>query len=216
MGRIYQVAKKSINLDQEITLGRKSQGKMPTKTSINLVVKKESALKTRKGITWTIIGALAVVLLAGLLIVRPIIGLISARAEVEDLTSELEQINKEIGDNADIEKEYAHYTIEDMTPDELARVDRVSVMRLVDTVNKSGGSVTGFELSENVMVIKEQGSTLAELNNIAQTLEQQDIVERCVINSADKGKQDTAGVEASFIIYLTNGETEGEEGNADA
>lgn len=210
------MAKKSINLDQEITLGRKSQGKMPTKTSINLVVKKESALKTRKGITWTIIGALAVVLLAGLLIVRPVLGLINERAKVEKLTSELEQINKEIGDNADIEKEYAHYTIEDMTPDELARVDRVSVMRLVDTVNKSGGSVTGFELSENVMVIKEQGSTLAELNNIAQTLEQQDIVERCVINSADKGKQNTAGVEASFIIYLTNGETEEEEGNADA
>jgi len=209
------VAKKSINLDQEITLGRKSPGKMPTKTSINLVVKKESALKTKKGITWTIIGVLAVAALAALLIVRPVMGLIAARADVERLTTELEQINKEISDNADIEKEYAHYTLEDMTEEELTRVDRTEVMKLVDVVNKSGGQVTGFEASENTMVIKEKGSTLAELNNIAQTLEQQEIVERCVINSADKGKQDTSGVEASFIIYLTNGETE-EEGDQDA
>lgn len=209
------MAKNGINLDQEISFGKKSSGKMPSKTSINLVVKKESALKTKKGITWTILGVLAVMLLAGLLIVRPVLGLISANAEVDRLNDELAQAEKQIKANSEIEKDYAHYTLEGLNDEELARVDRVDVMKLVDTVNKNGGKVTGFEVSENIMVIKEGGSTLADLNNIAQTLEQQSIVERCVINSADKGKDNSAsGVEASFIIYLTKGDT-GEEGSDD-
>ena len=90
-----------------------------------------------------------------------------------------------------------------MTAEELSRVDRDEVMRLVEKSVVSSGAVKGWEISGNVMTLQVSGSSLAELNQIAAALEQESMVDRCVINTADKGnKDDAGGVSVSFIVYL--------------
>ena len=200
----------NINLDKEVNFG-KSRGKMPTKTSINLVPKKERYLATRKGVTTLVLGSLLVVVLALVLIVRPLIGLMNANARVNDLTSQLDAVNSEIKANAATEEEYAHYTYEGMNSDELSRVDRVQVMKLVQDALISGGVAKSWSLTGNVMTLEVTGTSLAELNQIAAALEKEPIVERCVINNATKSNSDSSDVAVSFVIYLVKPAEGGDE-----
>lgn len=193
----------NIDLNKEVSFGKMSRGKMPTKTSINLVPKKESYLSTRKGITTAAVGAVIVFALAFLLIVRPIISLANANARVEDLTAKLDAVNSQIAANAEKEDEYAHYTYAGLTQEEMNMVDRVQVMKLVQDALIKGGVAKAWTLSENMMTFDVTGASLSELNQIAAALEQEPIVERCVINTANKGGDDTANVAVSFVIYLT-------------
>lgn len=192
----------NIDLNKEISVGKVSRGKMPTKTTINLVPKKESVLSTRKGVTAIVLGSLLVVVLALVLIVRPIIGLMNANARVDALTAQLDEINSTIAANTAVEEEYAHYTYEGMTEEEMSRVDRVQIMKLVEDALISGGVAKAWALSGNIMTFEVSGASLAELNQIAAALENEPIVERCVINNANKGNSDTTGVAVSFVIYL--------------
>ena len=218
----------NIDLNKNISVGSLSRGKMPTKTTINLVPKKERYISTPKGKLTTIIAAVIILLLIFLLIVRPVMKLTKARAQVADLTTQLDQTNSQIAQLAGLEEEYAHYTYEDMTTEEMSRVSRVKVMRLVQEALIDGGVANSWSLSGNVMTLQVSGASLSQLNQIAAALEQEDIVERCVINSANKGGENVA---VSFVIYLvkpvtdepdtavdvadttTDAETAGEEAN---
>ena len=193
----------NIDLNKEVSFGKMSRGKMPTKTTINLVPKKEKYLSTKKGITTAAVGAVIVFALAFLLIVRPIISLAQANARVEDLTAKLDSVNSQITANAEKEDEYAHYTYEGLTKEEMNMVDRVQVMKLVQDALIKGGVAKAWTLSENMMTFDVTGASLSELNQIAAALEQEPIVERCVINTANKGSNDSANVAVSFVIYLT-------------
>ena len=191
-----------LDLNKEISLGGQARGKRPTKTSINLVIKKE-----RKVSPVLLIGSIVLAaLLLFLLVIRPVASLTAANARVEQLQTQLDEANKTIESLGDIEEEYAHYTTAGMTKEELERVDRVKVMKLVENAVVNTGVVKSWSLSENMMSLEVSGASLSELNQIASALEKNKMVDRCVINSANKGNinnKDTSGVAVSFIVYLT-------------
>lgn len=189
----------NIDLNKEISLGGKSSGKRPTKTSINLVIKKE-----RKVSPILLIGSIVLaLLLIFVLVIRPVINLTAANARVDQLQTQLDEANKKIESLGDIEQEYAHYTTAGMTQEELSRVDRVKVMKLVEDSVVNSGAVRSWSISGNIMELQVRGASLSELNQIAGALENESLVERCVINTADRGKQtDLSGVDVTFIVYL--------------
>lgn len=203
------MAELKIDLNKDVSVGKLSRGKMPTKTSINLVPKKESILSTRQGVTSVIIGTLIVVVLVAFLIVRPIAGLVLTNAKVNKLTEDLDAVNAQIASMSAIEEEYAHYTYEDMTPEEMGRVDRVKIMKLVKDSLIAGGVARSWSLSGNVMTFEVSGASLSELNQIAAALEKESIVERCVIENANKGG--TTNVVVNFVIYLQKSAEEGNQ-----
>ena len=200
------MAGSKLDLNKEISLGGMSRGKMPSKTSINLVPEKESIFTSKKALPALIGTIIVAVLLIGLLVVRPIIQLASATSDVARLTEELNEANKTIKERGYIEEEYAHYTTEGMTEEELTRVNRVKVMKLVEDAVVNTGVVKSWELSGNTMSLEVSGASLAELNQIAAALEKESIVDRCVINTANKGtgKTDGGSVAVSFIVYLNS------------
>lgn len=195
------MAKLELNLNKDISLGSKPRGKMPTKTSINLVVKKESKLNLPMMIGVIILALLLVVLL----VIKPIVGLTRETQRVTQLTNELSEANSVIASYGDVEKEYAHYTTAGMTAEELSRIDRVKMMKLVEDAVVNSGSVNSWSISGNTMVLQVHGSSLAELNQIAGALEKDPLVERCVINNANRANSNNAnGVTVSFIVYLSD------------
>ena len=201
------MANLKIDLNKEVSLG-KSRGAIPTKTSINLVVKKESFLKSKKALPTIILGVLVVVLIVGFFLVKPLISLASANARISDLQAQLDETNKTIESMGYIEEEYAHYTTEGMTAKEISRVDRVKVMKLVEDSVVHSGVVKSWNLSENTMALEVRGASLSELNQIAGALEEEPIVDRCVITTANKGDAKNEGnVAVSFIVYLNDAET---------
>ena len=189
----------NLDLNKEISLGGKPSGKRPTKTSINLVIKKE-----RKISPILLIGSIVLaLLLIFVLVVRPVIRLTAANARVDQLQTQLDEANKKIESIGDVEQEYAHYTTAGMTQEELERVDRVKVMKLVEDAVVNSGTVKSWSIVENTMELQVVGSSLSELNQIAAALEKEPLVERCVINTADRGqKTNLSGVDVTFIVYL--------------
>jgi hypothetical protein len=89
-----------------------------------------------------------------------------------------------------------------MTEEELNRVDRVNAMELVETVFKKGNNLKSWNLTGNIMSLQVSGASLQELSKLALELEQDPIVERCVVSSANKNTKDTSNVVASIVIYL--------------
>ena len=200
------MAGSKLDLNKEISLGGMSRGKMPSKTSINLVPEKESIFTSKKALP-VIIGTIIIaVLLIGLLVVRPLVQLTSANAEVKRLTAELDEANATIKELGYVEEEYAHYTTDGMTEEELTRANRVKVMKLVEDAVVNTGVVKSWNLSGNIMSLEVSGASLAELNQIAAALEKESIVDRCVISTANKstGNADGSGVAVSFIVYLNS------------
>ena len=198
----------TIDFNKEISLGRGGGNKIsaanrPTKTSINLVPKKESIMSTRRGRSYVILGSILALLLVVALVVMPFIRLQSANARVASLQKQLEEANAAIKEMGGIEEEYAHYTTEGMTEEELTRVNRAKVMKLVEDAVVNSGVVDRWSISGNTMTLQVSGASLAELNQVAAALEDKDMVERCVINTADRGSRaDTGNVEATFVVYL--------------
>ncbi|MBR0380762.1 MAG: hypothetical protein IJH62_09480 [Mogibacterium sp.] len=196
-----------LDLNKEISLGGSSgkipRNKVPTKTSINLVPQKESFLKSKDGLRKLILCMILAILLLVFFVIMPLVRLSSANARIKDLRAQLDEANQTIESHGNIEEEYAHYTTDGMTAEELSRVDRDKVMRLVEKSVVSSGAVNGWEITGNVMTLNVSGSSLAELNQIAAALEKESLVDRCVINTADKGStKDNGMVAVSFIVYL--------------
>lgn len=194
-----------LDLNKEITLGKGSHGKRPTKTSINLVIKPEKKIK----LPYLLAAVLMVLLIIGFGVVKPIFSLTAANAKVASLQTQIEEANKELESYGDVEEEYAHYTTAGMTKEELTRNDRVKVMKLVEDAVVNSGAVKSWNITENIMTLQVHGSSLAELNQIASALEKESIVERCVINNANRGgNKDSNGVDVSFIVYLSQQENQ--------
>ena len=210
-----------IDLNKDISFGGKNgkpRGKMPTKTSIKLVPQKESFLSKKSGIAKLAVGIVLALLLFVFFVIRPIVQLSTANAKIADLQSQLDAANKNIEKLGYIEEEYAHYTTEGMTAEELSRVDRTEVMDLVyKTVIKSG-AVNSWSLSENRLSLQVTGASLEQLNQIAGRLEQEPIVDRCVINNANRGAGNNEGgrVAVTFLVYLNDVETAAEEQTEEA
>ena len=203
----------NIDLNKEISFGSRDGkneiplGKRPTKTSINLVPQKESFLSKKSNVVTLALIIVLAVLLFILLVVKPIFQLTAATSRVTSLQQQLDEANKSIDKLGSIEEEYAHYTTEGMTAEELSRVDRTQVMDMVyKTVIKSG-IVNSWSLSENIVTLQVTGATLEQLNQIAGRLEQEDIVDRCVINNANRGTQvnnKEGKVAVTFLVYLND------------
>jgi hypothetical protein len=100
-----------------------------------------------------------------------------------------------------------------MTEEELNLVDRTDVMKLAQAAINTGVKLQSWSVTGNMMTMQVRARTLQKLNQTAQALEKKKIVERCVINTANKGTiriaRDVEGryVTATYILYLQNPET---------
>ena len=184
--------------------GKGQKGKMPTKRSINLILIDEKAMNWKVAIPAIII----IVVLAGVfgkfMVYDKVVALSEAEGRVASLQSQLARANREIDSYTNVKDAYAHYTYSGMTEEELSRVDRVEVLRLVAKLFYSADTAKSWGLTGNTLTIEVNGSSLEELNHLAERVEEEDIVDRCVITNATKKRDEypLEEVKASFIIYL--------------
>ena len=200
-----------LDLKKDISFGKgMPKSKIPTKTSINLVGVRDGANAAKKSATTIIVISVIAALLIGVFVLWPVFRLASANAKVSQMRSELDAINAVLNSKKDIEEEYAHYTYDNMTEEEMTRVDRVQVMKLVEDSLAGNGNAKSWTVSGNIMTLQVTGSSLSALNQIAAKMEQSPIVDRCVINTANKGTGSDGTVSATFSVYLTQADESGE------
>jgi cell division protein FtsL len=190
---------------------KKSQ--IPTKNFINIQIKKKQSFNPRKNLPVIIIVVILLLVFCKFMVLDRIFGVTNLTDEVSNMKTELAQAEQQINSMTDMEDMYAHYTTSGMTEEELSLVDRTKVMKLVGKAFKEGAKARSWNLTGNILTLEVSGSSLSKLNKLASDLEENSIVERCVISSADKGRDEKGNVVVTFTVYLQQSDSSDNGGN---
>ena len=138
--------------------GKKNfRGKLPTKRSINLVLADEKKLSIPKAV----IGIIAIVVIAGVFSKYLVVDRLTAMSQVESLAgqkkADLERLYSLLKEYGGVEEEYAHYTRDGMTREELSRVDRTKILALAGNVLRNGMADGTWVLTGNVLTLEMTG-----------------------------------------------------------
>ena len=189
------------------------KSEIPKKNYINITIKKKQSFNMKKHMPVVIIIAILLPVFCKFMVLDKILGVSNLTDEVSSMKNELSKTEQTINEMADMEDMYAHYTTSGMTEEELSLVDRTKAMKMVDKAFKDGAKANSWNLTGNIMTLQVSGSSLAKLNKLASDLETNPIVERCVISSADKGRDEKGNVVVIFTIYLQQSGSSSNGGN---
>jgi hypothetical protein len=179
-------------------------GKLPEKRSINLIIEDSSKIHAKTAIPLIIIIVVLAVLFSKFLVIDRLVAMSNAAGKVAQLQTDLQSAYDAAASFGELEDKYAHYTWSGMNDEEKARVDRVRVMKVVEEILTTGDTSKNWTVTGNVLTVQVTGGSLQEMNKLAQKLEKNKYVDRCVITTANKGEnlEKLKDVSATFIVYL--------------
>ena len=185
-------------------------GRMPSKRSINL-----AAVNEKPGgwlITFLFVGA---VLVGAVILIRTTVAdrmhtLSEVRQEIALLEAQLQEGSVRVEDYDRLSEVYAHYTWSGLTAEEAARPDYAAAMDLLYRVILSRMTLDSWTLSGNELTLSINGGTLDEINQIAEELNADEVVNYCSVTAAALSSVTTSSerpldqemVTANMVIYL--------------
>ena len=190
-----------INLKKDISF--KKKGKLPTKKTINL-----AGFSDQKKINWAVAIPLIIVILAAAAAIGKLgvydryQKLYALQNENAKISARIDAIKDEIEVYKVLTAEYAHYTFSNFTSEEMNRVDRVDVIKLLDKYVLPTANVGAWSLYHNTLTLTISDTTLAIANGIVAELEQDEMVNFCIVTTASTKVYDTDIVNATVTIYL--------------
>ena len=185
---------------------QKSKRRVPTKREINLAGVGESRLDLRTAV-------IAIILIIAGATIFSIFGVAGRFAKLVAAQSAAAEAERQLSEAYEIlagynltQDEYAHYTFENMTPEELAQVEREDVLRLLDERVLGKCEVEYWSVSENVLTLRIVGTTLEQVNRILQDINQDELVSYSTVSTAVKEDNTEEGsiptVTASIQVFL--------------
>lgn len=109
-------------------------GRMPVKRSINLVLVDENKINPFKAILGVLVIAVLAAVFGKYLVYDRLVDMSRATYEVNQMRDTLDDLTDAIDSYGEVEDDYAHYTYDNMTPEELGLVDRIRVGELVKAI----------------------------------------------------------------------------------
>lgn len=97
--------------------------------------------------------------------------------DIAQLQEQLERGYEQIDGFGTLNQRYAHYSYADMTMEEMSRVDRVEVVRLLRRTVLPSVEVKSWTLSGNVLTLSANAGRLQDFSDLIQKLMESDIVE---------------------------------------
>ena len=183
------------------------KNKLPDKKSINFAHIGEQKINA----ALAVLGILIIVILAGLFakfaVSDRLASLQEKKNEKAALEAEEKRLEAEIASYGDLEAEYAHYTYEKFTDEELGWVSRREVLTIIRDTVLSTADLNSWTLSGNVLTLNVTGVNLETVSELSKTLENMDDVSYCMVSNAQTvsdSSEDTEGlsVTAVMTVYL--------------
>ena len=115
---------------QKKTIG----GKLPTKRSINLMLVDENKINPLKAVLGIILIVALAAAFSKFLVYDRLVEASQAQSRVNELQGILDTTLASIKQYGEVETEYAHYTVDDMTAAETGLVDRAQVVALISDI----------------------------------------------------------------------------------
>ena len=181
--------------------------KVPVKRSINLVGVGAKPIRVSVAIPLIILIVLVAAAISKFAVIDRYAKVNAAQAEVAQLRSEVAAGYARIDSFGELTETFAHYTFSGMTTEELQRVDRADIVELIQRYVIAQAKLGSWSVSGNTLTLSLTGSTLEEVNVIAQQLNADDMVDFCTVRTAsttDAYSGDTydTDVTAQIIVYL--------------
>nr|MCR5054432.1 pilus assembly protein PilM [Lachnospiraceae bacterium] len=210
----YSSFVQAIGITQDrIDTSVKSRGKLPTKKEINLAGIGEKTLDIKTAAAAMVL----IIVLATLFSIFGVAGrfakLAAAEGRAAEAQRELDKAYETLAGYEMTQEEYAHYTFENMTDEELAMVERSDVLKLLDEKVMGRCEVEYWTVSENILELRIVGSNLSEVNRIIQKLNESELVSYSTVSTAQKEEVIDGGsistVTADIEVHL-NGRKAGD------
>lgn len=188
-----------------------SKNKIPSKRRINLAHIGEESINWALAVPGIILIVVLAVIFSKFAVADRFAKLSQKRSEANAIEKQRDDYYEMIGSLGEIDLEYAHYSYDNFTEDELGMVDRVEVLSLIDEVVLSKADVNSWSLSGNVLQLNIEGITLDEVSVLSQNLEDNRLVRYCMVSTAQTNDGYNTGnqnVRAVMTVYLSIPETE--------
>lgn len=161
------------------------RGQIPSKRTINLAAIGEKPMRVGLAIPGIILILIAAVAFSKFLVIDRLNEVVAAQRVVYELQAQLDAGYEELSGFDDLSNLYAHYTYSGFTNEELNRTDRVDVLRLIRDMILPYAEVSSWSVAGNELTINMSAESLQQINLIVQQLEAQDLVDFCMVNTAN-------------------------------
>ena len=195
-----------------------SRGHLPVKRTINLIGVNEKPIDIKLAIPGIILILIAAFLIGKFAVADRLIAVNREQAKVYDLQRQIDEGYKKIDSYGELTDKYAHYTYSGMTEEEVTRADRVEVIDMIRRVVAPKVQLDAWVISENTLQLTVTGKSLQEINLVAQSIEDEDIVDFCTVTTAATNEQnyytvpelteEEQRVTARVTVYLNESEEE--------
>ena len=193
--------------------GALRRGQIPTKRTINLAVIGDKPMHLGLAIPGIILILIAAAAFSKFLVIDRLDEVTAAQHQVYELQSRLDAGYRELADFDDLSNLYAHYTYSGFTNEELNRTDRVDVLNLIRSMILPYAEVSSWSVTGNELTVNMSAESLQQINLIVQQLEAQDLVDFCMVNTANTNdntrgnavKEEFDFVRARVVAYLNAG-----------
>ncbi len=195
-----------------------SRGHLPVKRTINLIGINEKPIDIKLAIPGIILILIAAFLIGKFAVADRLIAVSREQAKVYDLQRQIDEGYKKIDSYGELTDKYAHYTYSGMTEEEVTRADRVEVIDMIRRVVAPKVQLDAWVINENTLQLTVTGKSLQEINLVAQSIEDEDIVDFCTVTTAATNEQnyytvpelteEEQRVTARVTVYLNESEEE--------
>lgn len=184
----------------------KSKGKLPVKREINLAGVGEKSLDIKTAAAAIVLIIVGAVIFSVYGVAGRFAKLYEAEAAAAEAERRLDEAYETLAGYGLTQEEFAHYTFENMTQEELAQVERTEVLRLLDEKVIGRCDVEYWSVSENILELRIVGSTLEEVNLILQSINEDELVSYSTVATAQKEDKTDEGssisVTANIEVHL--------------
>jgi hypothetical protein len=175
------------------------------KTTINFVGVEEKETNVKNVVAASILVVVCAVIFSKFAVIDRYNALMNEQAKVTQLEAEMNQGLATINESKALYDQYNHYTWSSMHEDEVERVSRVKIAKLVDNISSKVTSVNSFTVSDDLLTVNITAPALSTISKLAMGVEAERIVESCNVSTAQTNTEEeksTNGVEAQLLVYI--------------
>lgn len=185
-----------------MTFTKKKASVYPKKTTINLVMKEGPATGASKTVLAVIVIIVLVAAVAKFGVIDRLNMVSAAEKEASNAEASYSAMKDYTSGFSALQETYGQYATGGFTEAELALVDRLDILSLIEDELMSSAKIATVTAVENIVSVKLSGITLEQLSALLSRLNANDIVSYVVISSVDSTDSNNAVTTATMTITL--------------
>ena len=162
----------------------KVKGHYPTKTSINLVYKEKNTKKNMAALGLFALFLVALAIFTKFMVIDQIAAVDAAEKLYHTRQSQLSALQEANAVYDEVEYEYSHFGIGNLSEEELARHDRENMLNVIDEKVGISKGIRTIQISENTVTISFLTLELKDMSTIVSRLEESEYVSYVTVSKA--------------------------------